>query len=68
MPAEAIVEHTAAMKTTKRPPDSGFGWPQFVAASAEEIRYAEELRRQIERRYLGQAQTRVDGELNTRTH
>lgn len=29
------------------------GMPQFVTASIEEIRFAEELRRQIERRYLG---------------
>jgi hypothetical protein len=29
--------------------------PQFVTASIEEIRFAEELRRQIERRYLGQS-------------
>ena len=68
MPATATVKRTGAMKTTKRLPDYGFGWPQFVAASAEEIRYAEELRRQIERRYLGQAQTRGDGEPNTRPH
>jgi len=27
-------------------------WPRFVAASAEEIRQAEELRRKIEQRYL----------------
>jgi hypothetical protein len=27
-------------------------WPRFVAASTEEIRLAEELRRQIEERYL----------------
>lgn len=29
------------------------GMPRFVTASIEEIRFAEELRRQIERRYLG---------------
>jgi hypothetical protein len=29
------------------------GVPRFVTASIEEIRFAEELRRQIERRYLG---------------
>jgi len=27
-------------------------WPRFVAASAEEIQQAEELRRKIEQRYL----------------
>jgi hypothetical protein len=32
--------------------DKGPTLPRFVAASADEIRYAEELRRQIERRYL----------------
>jgi len=68
MASASAVAHTAAMKTTKRPRDSGFGWPQFVAASTEEIRYAEELRRQIESRYLGQAPARRDGDLNTQPH
>jgi hypothetical protein len=30
-------------------------WPRFVAASIEEIRLAEQLRRQIEQRYLTQS-------------
>jgi hypothetical protein len=29
--------------------------PQFVSASMDEIRYAEELRRQIEQRYLSES-------------
>jgi hypothetical protein len=33
-------------------PQFDSAWPRFVAASAEEIQQAEELRRQIEQRYL----------------
>jgi hypothetical protein len=41
------------MEPRKIEPSVDAGMPQFVAASIEEIRFAEELRRQIERRYLG---------------
>jgi hypothetical protein len=42
------------METRKTQPSADPTMRQFVAASIEEIRFAEELRRQIERRYLGQ--------------
>ena len=41
------------MEPRKTEPSVDVGMPQFVTASIEEIRFAEELRRQIERRYLG---------------
>ena len=41
------------MEPRKTEPSVDAGMPQFVTASIEEIRIAEELRRQIERRYLG---------------
>jgi hypothetical protein len=48
------------MKTPDRIPSVDPVLPRFVAASAEEIRYAEELRRQIEQRYLAQSNRRTD--------
>jgi hypothetical protein len=43
------------MNTSDRRSNHDPAWPQFVAASIEEIRLAEQLRRQIEQRYLAQS-------------
>ena len=43
------------MDTSNRVSTRNPALPQFVAASMDEIRYAEELRRQIEQRYLGES-------------
>jgi hypothetical protein len=40
------------MNTPNRFPHHEAALPRFVAASLDDIRYAEELRRQIEQRYL----------------
>ncbi len=51
----------AAMKTRSgtngRSPGFDPAPPRLVTASIEEIRYAEELRRQIERRYLARTKS-----------
>ena len=51
--------HTPSMDTNGIQ-DKGPTLPGFVAASPDEIRYAEELRRQIERRYLDPSTMRQD--------
>jgi hypothetical protein len=43
---------TGAVNATNMTTSGSNGDPPFVTASAEEIRYAEELRRKIEQRYL----------------
>jgi len=43
------------VNTSDRRPNHDPAWPRFVAASIEEIRLAEQLRRQIEQRYLAQS-------------
>lgn len=45
--------HIGLMESTNVAPSFHPPLPQFTAASIEEIRYAEALRRQIEQRYLG---------------
>jgi hypothetical protein len=44
--------HTCAMNAPKTVPSFDPTMPRFTTASAEDIRRAEELRRQIEQRYL----------------
>jgi len=53
------------VNTSDRRPNHDLAWPRFVAASIEEIRLAEQLRRQIEQRYLAQSNAPVPSNEST---
>lgn len=48
------------MKAPSTVPHAETARPRFVAASPEDIRYAEELRRRIQQRYLAPAEKPSD--------
>lgn len=45
-------DHITTMDTPTEVPQIDHAWPRLVTATPAEIRYAEELRRRIEERYL----------------
>ena len=59
-PPDAVLRTLRSMETFDRTAHNDSWQPRFTAASVEEIRLAEQLRQQIQQRYLGQANRTSD--------